>query len=188
MSSETGRNDPCGCGSGKKCKNCCGAPKGIVAEVRTKDLKSLEWTPGLSGRSQNPWTPPTWNTGRPPVQKGARRNVSGGLRPYRRTSVISQGGLTRWIPHFRTSIVRRLRILHLWPERRFGVMHPNWARTDPCGGHAVMRVPTAKAASLPGDRPHELHEILGQPVPGADDGGGLCLDARVAAAGGTDSV
>jgi hypothetical protein len=49
MSSETGRNDPCGCGSGKKCKNCCGAPKGIVAEVRTKDLKSLEWTPGLSG-------------------------------------------------------------------------------------------------------------------------------------------
>ena len=26
MSSQTGRNDPCGCGSGKKYKNCCGAP------------------------------------------------------------------------------------------------------------------------------------------------------------------
>src|SRR5487761_290580 len=34
-----------------------------------------------------------------------------------------------------------------------------------------------------GDRPHELLEILGQPVPRADDGGGLRTDARVAAAG-----
>jgi hypothetical protein len=33
--SKTGRNDPCGC-------------EGIVAKVRTKDLKFLEWTPGLA--------------------------------------------------------------------------------------------------------------------------------------------
>ncbi len=48
MSSETGRNDPCGCGSGKNYKNCCGAPKGIVAKVRTKDLRDFELSPGLA--------------------------------------------------------------------------------------------------------------------------------------------
>jgi SEC-C motif len=48
MSSETGRNDPCGCGSGKKYKECCGSPKGIVANVRTKDLRYFELTPGLA--------------------------------------------------------------------------------------------------------------------------------------------
>ena len=48
MSSQTGRNDPCGCGSGKKYKNCCGPPKGIVADMRAKDVKYLEWTLGLA--------------------------------------------------------------------------------------------------------------------------------------------
>jgi hypothetical protein len=48
MSSGIGRNDPCGCGSGKKYKNCCGAPKGAVATMRTKDVKYFELTPGLA--------------------------------------------------------------------------------------------------------------------------------------------
>ena len=48
MSGETGRNDPCGCGSGKKYKDCCGAPKGKVESVRTKDFKDFELTPGLA--------------------------------------------------------------------------------------------------------------------------------------------
>jgi hypothetical protein len=48
MSSGTGRNDPCGCGSGKKYKNCCGAPEGAVATIRTKDVKDFELTPGLA--------------------------------------------------------------------------------------------------------------------------------------------
>ena len=48
MSSQTGRNDPCGCGSGKKYEDCCGAPKGEVATVRTKDLSVFELTPGLA--------------------------------------------------------------------------------------------------------------------------------------------
>jgi hypothetical protein len=48
MSSKTGRNDPCPCGSGKKYKKCCGAPKGEVKTVRTKDIKDFELTPGLA--------------------------------------------------------------------------------------------------------------------------------------------
>ena len=44
----SGRNDPCPCGSGKKYKHCCGAPKGTAAVARTKDLKAFEWTPGLA--------------------------------------------------------------------------------------------------------------------------------------------
>jgi hypothetical protein len=48
MSSQTGRNDPCGCGSGKKYKDCCGAPKLEVASVRAKDVKDVELTPGLA--------------------------------------------------------------------------------------------------------------------------------------------
>jgi len=48
MSSKTGRNDPCECGSGKKYKNCCGAPEGTVATIRTKDVKDFELTPGLA--------------------------------------------------------------------------------------------------------------------------------------------
>ena len=48
MSSETGRNDPCGCGSGKKYKKCCGAPKHEVASLRVKDVKDVELTPGLA--------------------------------------------------------------------------------------------------------------------------------------------
>jgi hypothetical protein len=48
MSSNTGRNDPCPCGSGKKYKTCCGAPKGEVASVRLKDIKDVELTPGLA--------------------------------------------------------------------------------------------------------------------------------------------
>jgi hypothetical protein len=45
---KTGRNETCGCGSGKKYKKCCGAPKGEITEMRTKDLRNLEWTPGLA--------------------------------------------------------------------------------------------------------------------------------------------
>ncbi|MGA8436849.1 MAG: SEC-C metal-binding domain-containing protein [Candidatus Sulfotelmatobacter sp.] len=48
MSSNTGRNDPCGCGSGMKHKDCCGAPKLEVASVRVKDVKDVELTPGLA--------------------------------------------------------------------------------------------------------------------------------------------
>ena len=49
MGSNTGRNDPCGCRSGKKYEDCCGAPKGEVANTRVKDLKVFELTPGLAG-------------------------------------------------------------------------------------------------------------------------------------------
>jgi hypothetical protein len=48
MSNEIGRNDPCGCGSGKKYKKCCGAPKGTPASLRPKDIKDFELTPGLA--------------------------------------------------------------------------------------------------------------------------------------------
>ena len=48
MNSKTGRNDPCPCGSGKKYKTCCGAPKGEVKTMRTKDLKDFELTHGLA--------------------------------------------------------------------------------------------------------------------------------------------
>src|ERR1035437_5713 len=57
-------------------------------------------------RSQRLWTPRIWNTSPPIVQGRARRKLSGGLQPYQRTSVISQGYLTRWIAHLRTSILR----------------------------------------------------------------------------------
>ena len=48
MSSQTGRNDPCGCGSGKKYKDCCGTPQLEVASVRVKDLSDFQLTPGLA--------------------------------------------------------------------------------------------------------------------------------------------
>jgi hypothetical protein len=48
MSSQTGRNDPCGCGSGKKYKDCYGTPQLEVASVRVKDVKDVELTPGLA--------------------------------------------------------------------------------------------------------------------------------------------
>ena len=48
MSSQTGRSDPCECGSGKKYKDCCGAPKLEVASVRVKDLSDFQLTPGLA--------------------------------------------------------------------------------------------------------------------------------------------
>ena len=48
MSSQTERNDPCGCGSGKKYKNCCGTPQLEVASVRVKDLSDFQLTPGLA--------------------------------------------------------------------------------------------------------------------------------------------
>jgi hypothetical protein len=48
MGSNTGRNDPCACGSGKKYKDCCGAPKLEVASVRVKDLSDFQLTPGLA--------------------------------------------------------------------------------------------------------------------------------------------
>jgi hypothetical protein len=48
MGSNTERNDPCGCGSGKKYEDCCGAPKSEVANIRVKDLSVFELTPGLA--------------------------------------------------------------------------------------------------------------------------------------------
>jgi hypothetical protein len=48
MSGETGRNDPCPCGSGKKYKKCCGALQREVVSVRTKDVGDFELTPGLA--------------------------------------------------------------------------------------------------------------------------------------------
>jgi hypothetical protein len=48
MGSNTGSNDPCGCGSGKKHKDCCGAPQGEVQTMRVKDLNIFELTPGLA--------------------------------------------------------------------------------------------------------------------------------------------
>ncbi len=48
MSDRKGRNDPCDCGSGKKYKDCCGAPKGERVQLQPKDLKVIELTPGLA--------------------------------------------------------------------------------------------------------------------------------------------
>jgi hypothetical protein len=48
MSSNAGDKEPCGCGSGKKYEDCCGAPQGEITSVRTKDLSVFELTPGLA--------------------------------------------------------------------------------------------------------------------------------------------
>jgi SEC-C motif len=47
MNSSEEHNEPCGCGSGKKHKDCCGAPQGEVTTMRVKDINSFELTPGL---------------------------------------------------------------------------------------------------------------------------------------------
>lgn len=57
MAKPTGRNDPCPCGSGKKYKKCCGMPKSEVVQVRVKDLRDLEWTPGLADALVNSLDP-----------------------------------------------------------------------------------------------------------------------------------
>src|ERR1039458_3801854 len=57
-------------------------------------------------RSQHLSTPPIWNTLLSLVQGRARGKLTGGMQPYRRRSVISQGYLTPWIVHLRTSILR----------------------------------------------------------------------------------
>jgi hypothetical protein len=48
MSSKTDRHEPCECGSGKKHKDCCGAPKSEVESMRVKDISVFELTPGLA--------------------------------------------------------------------------------------------------------------------------------------------
>jgi hypothetical protein len=48
MSSDTSRHNPCECGSGKKYKDSCGAPKGEVTSMRVKDINVFELTPGLA--------------------------------------------------------------------------------------------------------------------------------------------
>ena len=48
MSSQTGRNDPCECGSEKKYIDCCGAPRSDVASVPVENLESFELTSGLA--------------------------------------------------------------------------------------------------------------------------------------------
>jgi hypothetical protein len=57
MAKPTGHNDPCPCGSGKKYKKCCGTPKGEVVQMRVKDLRDLEWTPGLADALVNSLDP-----------------------------------------------------------------------------------------------------------------------------------
>jgi hypothetical protein len=47
MSSDTGRHEPCECGSGKKYKDCCGAPHVEVRSMRASDIGVFELTPGL---------------------------------------------------------------------------------------------------------------------------------------------
>ena len=47
MSSDTGRHEPCECGSGKKYKDCCGAPHVEVRSMRASDMGVFELTPGL---------------------------------------------------------------------------------------------------------------------------------------------
>ena len=42
MGSNTGRDDPCGCGSGKQYEDCCGALKGEVESMRVKEVKVFE--------------------------------------------------------------------------------------------------------------------------------------------------
>jgi hypothetical protein len=48
MSNNSGRNEPCACGSGQKYKDCCRALKHEVASVRVKDLTDFQLTPGLA--------------------------------------------------------------------------------------------------------------------------------------------
>ena len=48
MNNNSGRNDPCECGSGKKYRNCCGTQELEGASVRVKDVKDVELTPGLA--------------------------------------------------------------------------------------------------------------------------------------------
>jgi len=48
MSSSEKLDNLCGCGSGKKYKDCCGAPQGEVSTTRVKDINSFELTPGLA--------------------------------------------------------------------------------------------------------------------------------------------
>ncbi len=69
MSSDTSRHDPCECGSGKKYKACCGAPKGEVTNMRVKDLNVFELTPGhWRMRSPHLWMPRIWTTSPPIVR------------------------------------------------------------------------------------------------------------------------
>ena len=48
MNDDTNPDAPCGCGSGKKSKDCCGTPKPAVTNMRVKDLRDFELTPGLA--------------------------------------------------------------------------------------------------------------------------------------------
>ena len=49
MNDDTNPDAPCGCGSGKKSKDCCGTPKPEVTNMRVKDLRDFELMPGLAG-------------------------------------------------------------------------------------------------------------------------------------------
>src|SRR5262249_5564631 len=48
--------------------------------------------------------------------------------------------------------------------------------------------PHQRAASRSGDGPHQLQPLLGEPVPRADDGGGLRADAGAAPEGAADRL
>ena len=49
MGSNTGHNAPCGCGSGKKYEDCCGAPKVEIASMRVKDVNVFEFDTRTGG-------------------------------------------------------------------------------------------------------------------------------------------
>jgi len=48
MGSNIERDAPCECGSGRKYKDCCGAPKGEVVSMRVKDMNIFELAPGIA--------------------------------------------------------------------------------------------------------------------------------------------
>ena len=85
MGSNTGRNDPCGCGSGKKYGECCGAPKGEVTNMRVKDLNVFELTPGLADALSASLDAAYLEYFSADFQGRARRKLRGGLQPYRRS-------------------------------------------------------------------------------------------------------
>jgi hypothetical protein len=106
MSSTTGRHERCECGSGKKYKDCCGAPHVEVRSMRASDIGVFELTPGLGDALTASLDASYMEYIAAGCSRKAQRKLEDGLQPYRRTSVISLGYLTRWIAHLQISILR----------------------------------------------------------------------------------